>query len=167
MHLWGGRRRNREDKNRWRWELIERRQVRRDTRASVMDVTALCETVAVVVFLPYWLLFYLSNNALLKHAANNTAWEAEMHLQCQNRAAQDRFVQIKARQWILPVGAKMEASQRGFDGYLQGMRERKIQSVCLVCGVYMQKKKPWFFRDHQQLFFLSHLGWLLAKVNFL
>lgn len=45
-----------EDKDRRQRELIEGKQVRRDTKASLMDGIALCETV--MVFLPYWLLFY-------------------------------------------------------------------------------------------------------------
>lgn len=56
MHRCGGWERNREDEDRKQLELIERKQVRHDTKASLMDVTALCETVAVMVFPPNWLL---------------------------------------------------------------------------------------------------------------
>lgn len=78
----------------------------------------------------------LSNSSALRTHKSNTAWESEMHRQCQNRAAQDTLVQIKARQWVLPMGTKMEASQRVFDGYLQGMRERKIVFVHVCMSVW-------------------------------
>lgn len=103
---WGGVGRNGEDKDRRQRELIERKQIRRDTKASLMDVIALCETVAVMVFLPRWLLFYGGKKCGVTQACRRQIKTIqpetpEMHLHHNVRtaaAAQDRFVQIKARQ---------------------------------------------------------------------
>lgn len=48
---------------------MERKQVRRDPKASLTDVTELSESVAVAVFLSYWLFFYKTCR-VTQHAAD-------------------------------------------------------------------------------------------------
>lgn len=62
--------------------------------------------------------------ACCRNIKNNTAREEKIHLQRQQQNIAGQVCANKRKKWILPVGANIEASQSGFDGYLQGMTGR-------------------------------------------